>query len=421
MIEFCSGYRCSICYTEYDLDSTIFICPNDGGNLDVILDIRCIKQNFHLPDYFGSNENSMWRYLPLLPVEDPMYFGTPLRTVGWTPFYQLPHLCQCVDHNHLWVKDESRNPTASLKDRASALVVVKAREKKAEIIITASTGNAGAALAGMSAAIAQKSIILAPKTAPPAKIAQLMVYGANVFLIDGTYDDAFDLAIVASKENNWYCRNTGYNPFTVEGKKTVAYEIWEFSKIPSNYQFRKKNWNIFISVGDGNIITGIHKGFKDLVELGWLDHLPRIYGIQAEGSASITNSFFSESKSIIPVVANTIADSISVNLPRDGLRAIRAMKESGTQPILVSDQEILRAISDLGKSGIFSEPAGAASFAGFRKAKETGLIANDEPVVVINSGSGLKDIEAARKAITSPPVIQPSISDLMKVVKSFIR
>ena len=199
---------------------------------------------------------------------------------------------------NLWLKDESRNPTASFKDRASAIVVARAQEIKAEIVVTASTGNAGAALAGMSAAVGQKAIIFAPKSAPQAKVAQLLVFGAKVILVDGTYDDAFDLTVKAANEFGWYCRNTGYNPFTAEGKKTAALEIWEW------WEGTHEKWHeevgmdvdhapltVFVSVGDGNIISGIHKGFKDLYQLGWLPRMPRIIGVQAEGSAAISNAF----------------------------------------------------------------------------------------------------------------------------------
>ena len=222
------GYRCSLCNTEYLPGQVTYTCPKDGGNLDVVLDYAAIRQKFQPEDLTYRAEDSLWRYLPLLPVLDPGGEGTPLRSAGWTPVYRLERLAKTLGLEHLWLKDESRNPTASFKDRASAVVVARAREIGAETIVTASTGNAGAALAGMSAAVGQKAVIFAPKSAPPAKVAQLLVYGAKVILVDGSYDDAFDLTIQAAEEFGWYCRNTGYNPFTAEGKKTAALEIWEW-------------------------------------------------------------------------------------------------------------------------------------------------------------------------------------------------
>jgi threonine synthase len=390
----------------------LYTCPDCGGNLDVLLDISQIRQKYQVEDIVSRTDYSLWRYLPLLPVTDPGGEGTPLRSAGWTPLYTPSVLAQELGLNHLWVKDEGRNPTASFKDRASAIVVARAREIKAEIIVTASTGNAGAALAGMSAAVGQKSIIFAPKTAPQAKIAQLLVYGAQVILVDGNYDSAFDLTIEAAKEFGWYCRNTGYNPFTAEGKKTAALEIWEQIILPHANQ--EHPLNVFVSVGDGNIISGIHKGFKDLFELGWLTQMPRLFGIQSEESAAVANAYFADSEEIIPIEATTIADSISVDLPRDGVRAVRAAKQTGGAYITVPDSDIIASIADLGKVGIFAEPAGSTAYAGLKKAIQQGLITSSDPVVVINTGNGLKDVRAAMASVAPAPVIEPTMNALRK-------
>ncbi len=409
------GYKCSLCGQEYDIDEVQYTCPNDGGNLDVLLDYNTIRKNFQIEDLLASSDASLWRYLPLLPVSDPGGIGTPLRAAGWTPVYSPIQLAQSLGLNALWVKDESRNPTASFKDRASAVVVARTREIGAEVVVTASTGNAGAALAGMSAAVAQKAVIFAPRTAPPAKVAQLLVYGAQVLLVDGTYDDAFDLTVQAADEFGWYCRNTGYNPFTVEGKKTAAMEIWELMQ--TGIIAVSQPLNVFVSVGDGNIISGLHKGFKDLVALGWLEKMPRIFGIQAEGSAAIANAFFAGTEKITPVSAKTLADSISVDLPRDGVRAVRAAKETGGSYITVSDQDILAAIGALGKAGIFAEPAGATSYAGLVKAVQQGTIGKNDPVLVLNTGSGLKDVKAAMQAVHEAPIIEPTLDAVKRVIK----
>lgn len=409
-----NGYRCSICQAEYSPDEVTYTCPKDGGNLNVVLDYKRILQSTRPENLFASNEFSLWRYLPLLPVIDPGGMNTPLHSAGYTPVYATPSLASQMGIENLWIKDESRNPTASFKDRASAVVVARARQIGTEIVVTASTGNAGAALAGMAAAIGQKAVIFAPRTAPPAKIAQLLIYGANVYLVDGTYDDAFDLTIQASSEFGWYCRNTGYNPFTAEGKKTAAFEIWEWmAKLNTDIQ---KTISVFISVGDGNIISGLHKGFLDLYELGWLEKIPRIFGVQSEGSAAIANAFFSGTENIIPVSAKTIADSISVDLPRDGVRAVRAAGQTGGSYITVSDDEIISAIAALGKAGIFAEPAGATSYAGLVRAVHMEKIQPDDPVLVVNTGSGLKDVRAAMNAVKEPIIIEPTLESLKKVI-----
>lgn len=417
------GYRCSLCGTEYAPNEVAYTCPKDGGNLDVALDYESIKTKYQPEDILSRNDPSLWRYLPLLPVGEPEGDSTPLHAAGGTPVFKLNSLAKKNGLQNLWLKDESRNPTASFKDRASAIVVTRAREIGAEIVVTASTGNAGAALAGMSAAVGQKAIIFAPKSAPQAKVAQLLIFGAKVILVDGTYDDAFDLTIKCADEFGWYCRNTGYNPFTAEGKKTAAFEIWEW------WQDAHAKWHdefgeghdhppltVFVSVGDGNIISGIHKGFKDLVQLGWMPRLPRIIGAQAEGSAAISNAFHANTETIRPISSKTIADSISVDLPRDGVRAVRAAKETGGTYVNVTDDEILDAIAELGKVGVFAEPAGAAAYAGMVKAAASHVVGSEDPVLVINTGSGLKDIRAAMSAVSPAPIIEPTLEAVKKLL-----
>jgi threonine synthase len=417
-----TGYRCSLCGTEYAPDEITYTCPKDGGNLDVALDYESIKGKFKPEDILSRTDPSLWRYLPLLPVRVPEGDSTPLHAAGGTPVFKLDSLAEQLGMQNVWLKDESRNPTASFKDRASAVVVARARQIKAEVVVTASTGNAGAALAGMAAAVGQRAVIFAPKSAPQAKVAQLLIFGAKVILVDGTYDDAFDLTIKCAEEFGWYCRNTGYNPFTAEGKKTAAFEIWEWWK-GAHRDFHKrigeetdhKPLTIFVSVGDGNIISGIHKGFKDLVQLGWMARMPRIIGVQAEGSAAIADAFLGNTETITPVSAKTIADSISVDLPRDGVRALRAAKETDGTYITVSDEEILKAIAELGRVGIFAEPAGAAAYAGLVKGAAFGVVGGEEPVLVLNTGSGLKDVRAAMQAVVEAPIIEPTLEAVKKL------
>lgn len=411
-----TGYHCSICKADYEPASILYTCPKCGGNLDVVLDYEAIRENYQIEDITSRTDFSLWRYLPLLPVEDPGGEGTPLRYAGWTPLYSPPTLTKALGLEHFWMKDEGRNPTASFKDRASSIVVARAREIKAEVVVTASTGNAGAALAGMSAAIGQKAIIFAPKTAPQAKIAQLLVYGARVILVDGNYDSAFDLTIEAAREFGWYCRNTGFNPFTAEGKKTAALEIWE--QICLNQPDTAKPLCVFVSVGDGNIISGIHKGFKDLMKLGWLKQMPRIFGVQSDKSAAVANAYFAGNEEIIPIEATTLADSISVDLPRDGVRAVRAARETGGAYITVSDETIISGIGELGKYGIFTEPAGSTGYVGLKKAIADKIIFPDDPVVVVSTGNGLKDIRAAMMAVKEAPVIEPTMQSLKKYLES---
>ncbi len=419
------GYRCHRCGKEFPPEDVFYLCSDDGANLDVRLDLDRIKSTSTPGSISESSELSIWRYLPLLPVGAPGHRGTPLWSVGWTPMLVPSRLANGLGMKNLLVKDDGRNPTASFKDRASAVVVARAQQIGARVVVTASTGNAGAALAGMAAAAAQPAVILAPRTAPPAKVAQLLIYGARVVLVDGTYDQAFDLTVEAAAALGWYCRNTGYNPFTAEGKKTAAFEICEQLALAERAAEAKpaapRRWNVpevvVVSVGDGNIISGLHKGFRDLLDLGWIDRLPRLIGVQAEGSAAVARAFAAGAEVIEPVRAETIADSISVDLPRDGLRALRAVRESQGAVVTVSDEAILEALRVLGQAeGIFVEPAASAAFAGLAVAVEQGLIDRAERVVVMLTGSGLKDVQAARKASGEATVIEPTLDALRRAL-----
>ena len=406
------GYQCSICGKSYQPGEVTYTCPDDNGILDVILDYPALKKKT-TEELILKDENSLWRYFPLIPVSELIGEGTTLRSAGWTPTFSPPQIKEKLGLKQLWVKDESSNPTASFKDRASAILVARAKEIGAEVIVTASTGNAGAALAGMAAAVDQESVIFAPKTAPPAKVAQLLIYGARVILVDDNYDAAYQLSLDATAEFGWYNRNTGYNPFTAEGKKTAAYEIWEQVLLTNQLD---RPLCVFVSVGDGNIISGIHKGFKDLYEIGQIDVMPRIFGCQSTGSAAIYNAYISGEEEIKPVQATTMADSISVNLPSDGLRALRAATQTDGAYVAVPDQEILEAISELGAVGIFAEPAGATALAGLKQALKDKLVSADDPILVLNTGSGLKDVKAARQAAGEAPVINPNIAEVKKLL-----
>jgi len=431
-------FQCTLCGDKLDPHMTRYVCPKhgDAGILDTILDYKAIAARTSPQKIAESHDFSMWRYADLLPIDDAAKFAPPLH-VGWTPLYRSTVLGAQLGLSHLYFKDDGRNPTASFKDRASAFVVAKARELGVEIITTASTGNAGAALAGMAAAAKMPAVIFVPQTAPPAKIAQLLIFGSRVMLVKGNYDQAVALCLAASKEFGWYCRNTAYNPYTVEGKKTAAFEICEqlgqipnpksqpptsnFQPLTSNLQHPTSKWSapdcIFVSVGDGNIISGLWKGLRDLAALGWIDKMPRLMGIQAEGSAACYNAWKAGTEKITPVNAVTVADSISADLPLDGVRAVRAVRETGGAYLTVSDDEILAAIPELARSeAIFVEPAASAAYAGLKKAVKQGLVKSDERIVVMLTGNGLKDIASAMMAAGTGTVIEPTLEAVRKAI-----
>jgi threonine synthase len=416
MMDHVTGYVCTYCGSEYALDAVDYVCPRHGteGILDVQYDYDRLRARVNPAELAGSRDLTMWRYKPLLPVEADAPVP-PLR-VGWTPLYAAPRLAALVGLQHVWVKDDGLNPTASFKDRASALAVVKAQERGARIITTASTGNAAAALAGLAASVGLTAVIFVPKSAPAAKIAQHLVYGAHVVLVDGSYDAAFELTIEVAREFGWYNRNTAYNPFMSEGKKTAAYEIWE----QSNGQMPDC---VIIPVGDGCIIGGIHKGFKDLLALGWIDRLPRLIGVQAEGSSALVHAYTHDLPlgEIERVEARTVADSISAGLPRDHIKALAAVRETSGAFLAVSDADILSAIPVVARNtGVFCEPAAAASYAGLVAAVDRAIVARDDRVVLLLTGSGLKDIGSAMQTVSAPPVITPqeSPADTLAAVRA---
>ncbi len=408
--------KCLICGKEYAPDEVEYICPDHGndGILDVHYDYELIGSRISRESLAANPDMTVWRYKPLLPVRPDA--PVPPLTIGGTPLYKADRLAAELGLKHVWVKDDGRLPTASFKDRASVLAVVKAQEKGAAIITTASTGNAAAALSGICASVKQPNVIFVPEKAPPAKIAQLLVFGSTVMLVKGTYDDAFELCLEAAAEYGWYNRNTAYNPYMTEGKKTAVYEICE-----------QRHWHapdaIFVSVGDGCIIGGLHKGLKDLLALGWIDQMPRIYGVQAEGSAFMYEAW-RDGEDVLtkaPVSGVTVADSISAGLPRDRIKAMAAVTETNGAYICVSDDEILASIPALARAtGVFGEPAGAAAHTGLLKAAEMGLVSADDRIVVLNTGNGLKDVVGAMKSVemvgTKASRVEPDLADLRRVM-----
>ena len=382
-------------------------CPDCGSNLDAIYDYKALTKSVDREKLTSNPDLSLWRYLPFLPVKE-----APLeRSIrpGGTPLVNAFRLADLFGVDHLWIKDESRNPSLSLKDRASAVGIRHAIENDNSTIVAASTGNAAASLSVLGASAGVNVIILAPASAPKAKLVQILQAGAALIPVDGSYDDAFDLSLELTRRFGFYSRNTGVNPVLSEGKKTVAFEIAE-----------QLEWNapdvVFVPVGDGCILGGVYKGFYDLHKVGWIDQMPKLVAVQASGSDAILESL--EAGERRTVRADTLADSISVDQPRDWQKAVRAVKESDGFGIRVSDREILEAQKLCSEqTGIFGEPAAAASLAGYQKALDQGKIQTDERAVLLMTGSGLKDLPSALKNIEIPEAVEPSIAALEKRLK----
>jgi threonine synthase len=400
-----SGFQCVECARHFQAGDIEYLCPVCGGNLDVLYDYEAIAAQFDKAKLAADRDFTIWRYRALLPIEPAS--AVPPLTVGWTPVYDCERLAAQFNVKQLFVKDDGRNPTASFKDRPSALAVVKAQEAGAQVITTASSGNAGCALAGMCASLGMPAVVFVPATAPAAKIAQLQIYGATVVLVEGSYDEAYDLCLEASQAYGWYQRSTGFNPFMTEGKKTAALEICE-----------QLNWQVpdrvFVGVGDGCIIGGLWKGFGDFYRLGMIDRLPKLIGVQSAKASAIVDAL-NRNAVVRESPAETLADSINVGKPRDATKAIRAMRESDGGGVTVSDEEILASIGHLARAtGVFVEPAAAAAFAGFQKCCEAGEIQSAERVLLMLTGNGLKDIPAAQRTLAAPLLVRPNFDDLAR-------
>lgn len=402
-----TGLKCEICGTCYR-HGNLFTCPScgEGGILDVEYDYESIA--FALSkEPLQIREQSIWRYCELLPVSAGV--ARPPLFVGWTPVYDVPRLAQAFGVRQFFLKDDGRNPTNSFKDRASAVGVLKSIEFGFGKIACASTGNAASSLAGLSAATGLRSYIFVPERAPEPKMTQLLIFGATVLRVLGTYEQAFDLCKAACERYDWYNRNSGSNPFLVEGKKTAGLEIAE--------QLRGSlpDW-VVVSVGDGCTIGGIGKGLQEMKRLGIIERVPRLLGVQAEGAKPIVDAF-SSGKDLVPSNVNTLADSIAVGTPRNWRRALKQIRLTSGEMIAVSDDEILEGMRTTARIGaVFGEPAGVTGVAGVRKAIQKGIVKRNESVLCVITGNGLKDIQSAKQAVGRALDVKPSLADLSDVL-----
>ena len=400
-----AGYRCTICGREYPFGPEMMTCPScgDKGILDIVYDYSEVKNVFSKETLKNDHDNSMWRYRALMPIKGEG-LGDFLR-IGWTPLYRSLRLGHQLGLDTLYIKDDGLNPTGSLKDRASGVAVAKAIELGYDTISCSSTGNAASSCAGNAARMGLKTVIFVPERAPIGKVAQLLIFGANVVSVKGDYRQTFELSKAAIDKWGFYNRNAGINPVMTEGKKTVALEIAE-----------QLNWNptdwVAISVGDGCTIGGVYNGFYDLLQLGMIDRIPKILGVQSTGCSPFVDADLRGGE-LEPTPENTLADSIAVGVPRNPVKAIRAVKESNGAWIAVSDDEILDAMRLLGRTeGVFGEPAGVTATAGVKAAVRSGIIRSNESVTVVSTGSGLKDVKNAMLAAGEPFKCEPDIKAL---------
>jgi threonine synthase len=389
-------YVCHECGLQLDAVEVHYLCPDcsvrnqkgqpQQGVLKVLYDYSRIRGI--LPGgVSGFKMLKVRGYLDLLPIDS--LGSLPPLSIGKTPLYDFRRFDGKNMPFRLWLKDDGVNPTFSFKDRASALVSAFARERGLDTIAAASTGNAGSSIAGICASQGQKAVVLVPETAPLAKLTQIVIYGAQIIKVKGSYDDAFDLSIKTSNEHGWYNRNTAYNPLTIEGKKTVSFELFDQLK----YKLPDR---IFVSVGDGVILSGVYKGFEDLLQLGIIDRMPVLVAVQAEASDNLVRNL--DASDFVARKSATLADSIAVDVPRNFFMARQYLHTCEGESITVSDNEIMSACAMLARNtGLFTEPASAAAFAGLLKYYEQGRIEEGSDNVVLLTGSGLKDVDAVKK------------------------
>jgi threonine synthase len=390
-------YACITCGFEFAADGPVYACPkcsaapkSEGFPRGVLTTV------------FEPREELR----PGLPV-DPERF-LPIRLAhrasfpaGNTPLVEPRALRERTGFPNLFLKNDTLNPSGSLKDRASILVAEQALLCGEKRVVLASTGNAGASMAAAGAAYGLEIVLFVPAAAPRAKLLQALSHGARVVPIKGTYDDAFALSIRYSAERGGINRNTGYNPLTIEGKKTVSLEIYnQLNCTPPDA--------VYVPTGDGVIVSGVWKGFADLVTAGLAEKMPVIVAVQAEGSNAIARSW-KEGRQIVLAAASTIADSLSVARPANGEMALHCLRVSKGRAVEVTDNEIQEAERELGRDGgLFVEPSSAAAWAGFLKDRKN-LDAGSR-VVVLLTGTGFKDLAAAEKLVRMPEPVEPDLA-----------
>lgn len=405
-------FECVNCGKKFLLAEVMYLCPDcNSTNQPGQPPKGVLKTNYNYDQLKRQNTNfkklSENQFIDLLPIQSVKSF--PNLRIGQTPLYHISGLKNQQFTFELLLKDDSQNPTYSFKDRASALVSAYAAENGFDTIVAASTGNAGSSLAGICATQGQKAIIFVPASAPIAKLTQIMMYGAKLIPVKGTYDDAFDLSLAATREFGWYNRNTAFNPFTIEGKKTVSFEL--FQQMGQTLPDR-----IFVPVGDGVIISGVYKGFEDLLELGIIEKIPEIVAVQSEKSNNLIRNL--EDDHFEAIESSTIADSISVDIPRNYWLARHYMLKYNGKWISVSDESILDASKILARNtGLFAEPAASAAVAGFLDFHKNNLIEQGSKNVVLLTGSGLKDLKSVSSLIKMPESITPEISNLKNLLR----
>ncbi len=387
-------------------DPYVNVCPKCGGLLTVKMDLEPVKEM--RPQDLRKEQIGVWRYYPFMPV-DPAHKVSIQE--GGTPLYKTDRLAEDMGVSQLHVKFEGLNPTGSFKDRGMTMGVSHAKELGATVVGCASTGNTSASLAAYAAKADMKCAVFLPSGKVAAgKLAQALFYGAKVLSIDGNFDDALDLARKMADARKLYLLNS-INPYRPEGQKSVLFEIMD----QLEYDIPDR---IILPVGNAANIWAVYKAIQELKEVGWIDKVPMLTGIQASGSAPVAKAFAAKKKDFIPEEnPETVATAIRIGNPVSGRKALHAIYDTGGYSTTVTDEEIIAAQQLLGKrEGVCVEPASAASIAGLKKLIGMGIIDKSEKVVCICTGNGLKDPDTIIKNSPSPIECKNSIEDVERIL-----
>jgi len=404
-----TGFICTLCGRTYTPAQVQYTCPHCKleGILDVTYDYEAARHLLTRARLASDPRRSHWRYLPLLPIAEGARL--PFVPVGWTPIHEGLALARQFGLPTLYLKDEGRNPTGSLKDRASSVGVVNAVQRGVSEITCASTGNAASSLAGQAAQMGLRSYIFLPARVSESKLAQMLIYGATVFRVRGSYEDAFHISMAAPEHWQWYKRNSAINPLLVEGKKTAGLEIAE-----------QLEWDppdtVVVPIGDGCTLAGIYKGLREMQTLGLTTRIPRVIGVQAAGAAPVAKAFQS-GKAVQSGGADTLADGIAVGTPRNWRKALKAVHDSGGTVVTVTDEEILAAMGQLARtSGLWGEPAAVAGVAALRGLIDRQEVARTERILLVITGTGLKDVPSTLRATRGPIEVDPVLDAVAEAI-----
>ena len=418
MSRYISFLKCSRCGTIYDYRDKPITCVNkDLGRLDIFYDYERLKE-FYTKQYVRSKPLiSQWKYFDLLP---------PLNTSnivslgeGGTPLIKAERLAEALGIKDLWLKDETRNPTGSFKDRGMSVSVSVAKEFGFTKLTTASSGNAAAALAAYAAKAGMEVYAFVIEQAGYGKIAQLLFYGAKVFKVRGLgeEDPTVKLMRLTHEKYGFYPSPSfgPFNPYQIEGPKTISYEIVE------QLSWGLPEW-VFVPVGAASLLTGVWKGFRDYRELGLVAEIPKLVAVQSSGNPPFVRAF-KEGQDPYHIKPwkkpQTIAWGLEDPYPWDGDGGIQALRDSGGDAEEVSDSLILKAMRYLAiYEGVFAEPSGAAGLAGLIQAIDEGKIDSSDRIVVLVTGHGLKDPEIVKEVAGDAPIINPDLKEFENVLKS---